>query len=828
MMSSYASGLLLSAIPRRVAWRRSVTMCRHRRTLTAAAAGWEDDSDEARERALAAAVGGATGRRRRKSLPLKIRRLVAYRQKYACASCGVLLPPNHQVDHVVPAALNGSDALPNLQALCLECHKQKTREQRHEILRTTQEPRRRDDKARVVAVEKEVAVELNEAQRKAVELPGPIRVVAGPGTGKTRVLTSRIEELLRRGERSILALTFTNKAANEMRERLARVENSESVSVGTFHRVCLSILRHAPEERAPGFACYDQTAMIKLTRYCIESLLGLDAKEWVPSRVQALISEARNARERLDGTLGRIMEAYEEELKRRNVVDFDDMLLLGLKSLERTRRRRWRHVLVDEFQDSNSLQYEFLKLLSDTPFAVGDSDQAIYGWRGADYDNLRKFDADFPGRALVTLDQNYRSSQQILDAAASLIAAAGQPRDDIKLQANIPPGPIPTLVRLRDQDAEARFVADLASRLDEETASIAVVYRTNAQSRAFETQLLRHGVPYHLASQRAFFERREVRDVLAYLTLVVSDDDDSSLDRVLNVPPRAVGEKSRALLLDAAAKNNGSLAATIRDPPPGLFPRALKGLEDLVGIIDDLRRTLAATETTTKDLSSYLARLLEITRYDEYVQAEVDNGVDRWRNLRELANLAAKYDVSQILEFLDDCALVQDQDALETTEISKTTTKVHLLTIHAAKGLEYDVVFVAGCEDGLLPHFYALEEGDLREERRLLYVAMTRAKRRLYLLCATTRLTWGITRDMKPSTFLGDIPSRQLDLVDLVATTTRENSAKRHKGGKTSSSSSYYASLKPGDSRRRQGRRQGGGKVQRAKPSDLTDDDFDD
>lgn len=719
---------------------------------------WSSSSDSEaadlmHERAAAAMLAAEAAKQApisRRSVSAKHRKLVAYRQRYHCAKCCCLLPPDYEIDHVIPVAMNGSDCLSNLQAMCSSCHKQKTRDQRHEVLQAVSTFRKRVG----IGAKKVVPVlKLNEAQQAAVCTDGTVRVVAGPGTGKTRVLISRIKELVGRGVPpwTILALTFSNKAAREMRDRL----DDDNIPVGTFHRVCLTLLRSLdrdlPGGRRAGFACYDQKDMIKLTADCIERLRLSSNEELKAAKVQTLISASKNTELRLEGDLQKIKREYEAELVRRNAVDFDDMLLLGLEVLRSNRvTRRWRYVLVDELQDTNAVQYELIKAFNCDIFAVGDGDQAIYGWRGADYSNLQKFDRDFPERTLIMLQQNYRSTQQILDAATSLVRASKAPRDDLELHALVADGPKPTRVAVADQDAEARFVSDAVSRLDPEL-SVAVLYRTNAQSRVFESQLMKDGIGYTLANGRAFFDRREVRDLIAFLRLLVNNDDDLSCERIVNVPPRQIGKKT----LDGLKSCGKSLLRTAREADATVLgTRGARAAREFASLIDSI-----SVDSPPRDV---LASLLEATGYVDYLTGMSDDARDRLRNVRELVNFAAKHD--SLVAFLDECALVQDQDFLGP---HKQQT-IHLLTVHAAKGLEYDVVFLVGAEDGLIPHYYSMQdERNVEEERRLLYVALTRAKRHLYILHASTRLYWGMLRDAALSRFMLDLPEHQVRAIDL-------------------------------------------------------------
>ena len=585
--------------------------------------------------------------------------------------------------------------------------------------------------------------------------------------------------------------------------------------------------------------------------------LGWDKSEIKPARIQSAISSLKNAGFDAssyadltnegygDRIVSRVFDLYEKTLQQRNAVDFDDMLSLTARLLEHspsTRQKyagRWKHVLVDEFQDTNGVQYDVLKLLaSSSVFVVGDSDQAIYGWRGADYENQQRYDDDF-GARLLKLERNYRSAQPILSAASAVVESTTRRRDMLTLEGR--EGTlVPSIVELEDQDDEARWIADVCVRAE---GDVAVLYRTNAQSRAVERELLKAGVSYQLLHAKGFFERKEIRDVLSYLRLLAYPKDDDAFERVANVPPRAVGPRSlERLRVQALEGGEGMLhaAAHAKDPVPKRAASNLKVFTDALNELRELREatpspipaeeghagplvgsmawyllevlararrpcafalraacaaprgdgvlgasasprsyavdatpsrrraTVAAPPSPTpstrrlrRDATTAQAR----TGYEHYLRHESVDGADRWRNVRELANLAAPYAAGELVEFLDTLALVQDQDMAADDDEAKAPPKVRLMTVHASKGLEFQTVIIAGCEEGLLPHYYATadKEGEelaqaVDEERRLLYVAMTRAKESLALTRARTRLTWGVSRQMEASRFLDEIP----------------------------------------------------------------------
>ena len=1051
------------------------------------------------------------------------KKVVAYRQKYICAGCECLLPPNHQVDHIKPLALGGHNGYSNLQALCVPCHARKTKEQRKLLLasRYAREAVAQSSaaanassagaagaaaaaaRASVTSTIDEIAISslsllrgMNQQQLAAVVCTdGPVRVAAGPGTGKTRVLTARIAHLVREVAVSpcrLLAVTFTNKAARELRERVTALigpEDADAITMGTFHSLCLAMLR-SDVERLPeelgyrrGFTVYDEDSSLKLMQKIKSRVEGGKAtgaakqtseqaakEEFSAGAVQSIISAAKNdgydaatfraqpprrlaamPTEQL-ALVGRVFTEYEATMRAENTVDFDDMLILAttlLRTSERTRlkySRHWQHICVDEFQDTNGLQYQVVSLLGrdhKNVFVVGDADQAIYGWRGADIRNQARFDSEFvirplpqhvPARPLpasayasvdalkqaisdlplprlprtgggrrLNLELNYRSRQAILDVAHSLLAPsyAHDPSAQLRLlsattaarlaapfvEVEAKPADSPSkrpepardlaaatpapahskfrhskfpdeddggarrgateagkeaetgveastplasstaeemrdavqIVAVEDAEQEADFVVDQILRLRDglslrantpptraraKPPSIAILYRTNAQSMAFERRLVREGVPYVLAAQRSFYARKEVRDALSYLRLLRSNDT-ISLERIINVPPRKIGATTLATLHEAANQRQASLwqalelyalgdplgapagacaavvegaapeAAAAVAPLPKMSKAATEALcrfYELImrfrvlssaarpdegsdtgrptgGVAGELRggvegkqcaeaeddpvnlklvstqlrrqfqtvdtaeaigvlsgygdttagrqpvasasggevaadRTRSSTSAESSDglaekgsgseeigsgseeivasptdLSSLFRLLMVESGYEALAKADTESS--RWRNLGELANLARERHVSELDEFLDQIALVSDVDALDAhgTQIVRDRSIVQLSTIHAAKGLEFDAVFVAGVEEGLLPHFYSSNSLDeVEEERRLRYVAMTRAKQHLVVTHAGARGRWGKFNFVEASRFLQDLP----------------------------------------------------------------------
>ncbi len=628
---------------------------------------------------------------------------------------------------------------------------------------------------------------LNPAQRSAVTAPlGPVLVLAGPGSGKTRVLTHRIAyliEALGAAPEHILAVTFTNKAARAMASRLEALlpaaAGAARPNLGTFHAWSARLLRResAYLEVSRDFVIFDEDDQSTLVRQAIKDL-GYDPKQVPPAKIQAIISQAKNemvAPEAIASgshvqTIARQVYArYQAALRNNNALDFDDLLTQAARLLrehpdvrERTRARH-RHLLVDEFQDTNSVQYELLRwLASDTAdlFVVGDADQSIYRWRGADYRNVRRFSQDYPQAQVILLEQNYRSTQTVLDIAMAVIdrAPGRQPK---RLFTDRGQGSRVTVYEAYDESDEARFavdtIAELAAGNHARPGDCAVMYRTNAQSRSLEEAFLRAGLPYRLVGAQRFYGRREVKDVIAYLRLAHNPDDQVSLLRVLNTPSRGLGAKSTASVLEAAAGGGqspgrlllllGSGQATL---PTGLSGKAGAALLEF-GRNLQRWRTLSQNGTVAGLIEAVLADV----KYRAFLEDGTEEGVERWANVLELCNLAAEYTDLDLAAFLESVALVSDQDTLSDAQDVPT-----LLTLHAAKGLEFPVVFIVGLEEGLLPHQRSLDEKDaLDEERRLFYVGITRAMDRLFLVRAFRRRVGGASLISEPSRFLADLPA---------------------------------------------------------------------
>ena len=630
---------------------------------------------------------------------------------------------------------------------------------------------------------------LNPAQREAVEAPaGPILVVAGPGSGKTRVLTHRVAYLIRHSRVSpyrIMAVTFTNKAAREMKERLHSLLGRQlrQITIGTFHAICVRILRREAQHLPYGsdFVIYDDGDQMSVIRRCLKEL-DLDEKAFSPRAVQNAISRAKSQligpREYVPTNYGleataRVYRRYQQLLLENNSLDFDDLLMVTVQLLRHNEevlhkyQRLYEHILVDEFQDTNVAQYAIIKLLASGQrnlFAVGDEDQSIYAWRGADYRNVQRFREDFPDARVVLLEQNYRSTQNILDAAHAVIARNVQ-RVPKKLWTENDPGTPVTLYEAYDEEEEAEYVLHQIRRLAAEDGyelgDFATMYRTNAQSRALEEVFVRAGVPYRLIGATRFYERREIKDLLAYLRLIHNPRDAVSLSRIINVPPRAIGSRTRDWL-EAWAEAKGlapydalGLLREEDDAPVGSRAR-----RNLLGFLDMMEELASASRDI--DTLELLDLTLERTGYAAYIRDGTDEGQERWENIRELRSVAREYASLPAPEglttFLEEVALVSDVDNLD-----EQVNAPCLLTLHMAKGLEFPIVFIVGLEEGMLPHSRSMEtEEELEEERRLCYVGITRAQRRLYLLYAFRRALFGRDDVSEPSRFLKDIPTHLL------------------------------------------------------------------
>jgi DNA helicase II / ATP-dependent DNA helicase PcrA len=630
--------------------------------------------------------------------------------------------------------------------------------------------------------------DLNPAQREAVlATEGPLLVVAGAGSGKTRVLTYRVAHLINAcgvKPNEILAITFTNKAAGEMRERLEDLLGgaARAIWILTFHAACGRILRREAPRLGyrSNFTIYDQADQIRLTKACLEEL-ERDPKRFAPRGIHAQISAAKNQlvdpheyRRRVasfyDQTVAEIYDLYQRRLFASNAVDFDDLLMLTVRVLESfpDARERWqkafRYILVDEYQDTNHAQYRLLQLLAEkhrNVCAVGDPDQSIYAFRGADIRNILEFERDFGETRTVALEQNYRSTNTILEAANDVIVH-NRERKPKNLWSELGTGEPVRVLEVEDEHAEARFVAAEIALLVEEgysASEIAVFYRTNAQSRVLEDVLVRQGVAYQVVGGPRFYERAEVKDVIAYLQVIDNPYDAVSLQRIANRPRRGIGDASLARLQSYADAHGLSLWEALEHAEEaGVGGAPLKAVDQLRTLLQSLQAGALELE-----VPEVLERVLERSGYLDALRAErTIEAQGRIENLQELVGVAQEYQATSpepsLSGFLQEISLYSDQDAIRGEQ-----SLVTLMTLHNAKGLEFRAVFMIGMEEGIFPHSRSLEEQGLEEERRLCYVGMTRAKEKLVLTHASARSLWGSRSYNLPSRFLDELPEERIE-----------------------------------------------------------------
>ena len=645
---------------------------------------------------------------------------------------------------------------------------------------------------------------LNPEQARAVTTTGgPLLILAGAGSGKTRVLAHRIAYLV--GVEGvppwrILAVTFTNKAAAEMRERILALVGDEGrqVAMGTFHSLCARVLRRdgAAIGLDPRFTIYDADDQAGIVKQVLRDQELRGGTELRPAAVLSAISRWKNelvspleadeeARGYLEAHMARAYTAYAKRLREASALDFDDLLIEAVRLFEQAPavlahyRSRWRYLHVDEYQDTNRAQYLWVKLLAAehrNVAVVGDDDQSIYSWRGADLRNILDFEQDYPEATVVKLEQNYRSTQLILDAAHAVVER-NEGRKDKRLWTQNPRGALIERFEADREDEEAEWVARqvealvagrgsagsvLARRADEgdddvyRLQDVAVMYRTNAQSRAIEEAFLRYGLRYQLVGGTRFYQRREIKDALAYLRLLRNDHDVAAFERVINVPARGLGQRSLEVLRELAAQRGGDVWAALAAATEGagdLTARARQAFGGFRALIERLRRRVGLVP-----LPELLDIVLEESGYRAMLMDGSQDGEDRWANLAELREVLDRYGDLEPEDALDrlleETALVADQDAY-----AGDADKVTLITLHAAKGLEFEAVFICGLEEGVFPHARSLDDPrQMEEERRLAYVGLTRARKRLYLTHAAQRATWGRSSFSVPSRFLLEIP----------------------------------------------------------------------
>src|SRR6476646_3933508 len=639
-----------------------------------------------------------------------------------------------------------------------------------------------------VASPEQYLADLNPAQREAVlTTEGPLLVIAGAGSGKTRVLTYRVAHLINAvGAKpsEILAITFTNKAAGEMRERLQRLlgRTGQGLWILTFHSACGRILRREAELLGyrSNFTIYDQADQVRLVKQCLEEL-ERDPKRFTPRGIHNQISQAKNrlispdeyanqVQSFYDQTVADVYQLYQRRMFASNAVDFDDLLMLTVDVLDRFPdvREKWqkafRYILVDEYQDTNHAQYRLLQLLAEKHgnlLAVGDPDQSVYGFRGADINNILDFERDFPGTRTIALEQNYRSTNSILDAANNVISN-NRERKPKQLWSELGDGEPVRVLEVEDEHAEARFVAAGIAGLVEEGYSgdeVAIFYRTNAQSRVLEDVLVRQGVAYQVIGGPRFYERAEIKDAIAYLQAIDNPYDAVSLQRIANRPRRGIGDSSLARLQTWADAQGRSLWEAMEFPEEaGVGAAPLKAVQGFRTMMQSVQS--GAIEFPVSEL---LERTLERSGYVEALEAErTIESLGRLENLQELVGVAREYqeqsDEPSLSNFLQEISLYSDQDAIRGEE-----SLVTLMTLHNAKGLEFKAVYLIGMEEGIFPHSRSIEEQGVEEERRLCYVGMTRAMERLTLLHASSRMLYGGRSYNLPSRFIDELPEAHVE-----------------------------------------------------------------
>jgi DNA helicase-2/ATP-dependent DNA helicase PcrA len=625
---------------------------------------------------------------------------------------------------------------------------------------------------------------LNSEQARAVQTTeGPLLILAGAGSGKTKTLTHRIAYLLASHKATpfnILAVTFTNKAAGEMRSRVAKLMAQDAGNrsfmpyLGTFHSICVRILRQDGESLGipRNFVIWDEGDRLAAIKQ-VSKQLGIDERSYPPRLLASLISSAKNemvtpaeftavASSPATRTAARAFPAYEKSLREAGALDFDDLIsrtveLLGAHEEIQTKwQKQFRYIMIDEYQDTNSAQYTLVRLLTASHkniAVVGDDWQSIYSWRGADFRNILNFEKDYPNCAVIKLEQNYRSSKNILDAAHSVITHNTQ-RSDKKLWTSASAGLPVQVIQVTSERAEAEaIVRRLRGQLDAGTRTykdFAVLYRTNAQSRAIEEVFVQYGIPYRIVGGVRFYDRKEIKDVMAYLRLIYQPEDTMSFARVVNVPTRGIGARSLAALNAWRQQKGYGLLESLQKigELEGLTPKAKSGLVELADIITSFGAQME--ELAPAHLIDALVRRLDYLRW---LSDGTPQGEARIENVKELLSVAAEYQDVGLAGFLEEVSLISDIDSADLG-----SDAVILMTLHSAKGLEFPVVHITGLEEGVLPHSRALyDAGEMEEERRLMYVGMTRAREELYLTYATARTLYGGRTSNPPSRFLSDI-----------------------------------------------------------------------
>lgn len=636
---------------------------------------------------------------------------------------------------------------------------------------------------------------LNEPQKRAVQqTDGAVLILAGAGSGKTKTLTHRIAYLIKSGVSpyNILAVTFTNKAAKEMRSRIAELLGEDADNrgfmpfMGTFHGICVRLLRQDGELAGipKNFVIFDEADRQSAIKQAMKQL-SISDKEFKPSSISSMISSAKNelvspeefastARLPLQRAAADVFPLYEKILKDASALDFDDLLSRTVEMLEAHQplRDKWRtqfsHVMVDEYQDTNNAQYKLVKLLLNDHkniCVVGDDWQSIYSWRGADFRNILNFERDFPGAIVIKLEQNYRSTKNILDAAHMVITKNEQ-RSDKQLWTASDGGQPVQIIQVQSETHEAQSVMNkIRSQVDlrlRNYGDFAVLYRTNAQSRSLEEQFIRYGLPYKVVGGVRFYDRKEVKDVLAYIRLLYQPNDITSFNRIVNLPPRGIGAKSLEKFFLWASQMGYTLQAALHQVAScqALSGKAHQGLIALSNMMTDLRAHMPVTDEETAlenafSVSDFVEAVIKRTGYQDFLDDGSIQAADRVQNIKELVSVAKEYNGLGIDSFLEEVALVSSFDEASGAEA------VTLMTVHGAKGLEFPVVFMVGMEETIFPHARALfDPSEMEEERRLCYVGMTRAREELYLYHANGRMLYGNAQSNPPSRFLSDIDDK--------------------------------------------------------------------
>ncbi len=681
----------------------------------------------------------------------------------------------------------------------------------------------------------EILDSLNPHQREAVmTAEGPVLILAGAGSGKTRVITVRIVYLIAEkgvAPYNILAVTFTNKAAGEMRERINTLLQGQKLQsaplISTFHSLCVRILRqeieHLQEGYNKSFTIYDTDDSIKVIKACIKDI-GMDDKQLPPRQVLNAISSSKNRGEDFElyaskveytderrAAIARVFKLYEERLNNANALDFDDLMIKTVRLLRTSQETRdkynekFKYILVDEYQDTNALQFALIKYLTEKQqniCVVGDDAQSIYGFRGADIGNILSFEEHYPKAKVIMLEQNYRSTQTILDTADAIIKN-NEGRKEKKLWTANKGGEKIFYYQAFDSDGEARFVASkiVDHQRKNYREKIAILYRTNAQSRVFEEAFRRNRIEYNIVGGFSFYERAEVKDVIAYLKLALNPFDDIALLRVINTPPRGFGKTSLDELHFRAKDYGVSLwetMAIITDKEfketVNLTPRALESLRKFKSLIEKLQQKVSESSQTEKPVTEVVISAIEDTGYANSLRTEnSDESAARLENLEELVNAAVDYDKQEengLRDFIDHAALTSDTDKFDRN------AAVTLMTVHSAKGLEFPVVFLVGLEDGIFPHSRSMNDAkELEEERRLAYVAITRAKDVLYVTHSLRRRVYGEEMAAEPSQFLNEMP------LDLIEDLTRGSSWLSFAKSSNVKSNKYAANALRGENR---------------------------